>query len=83
MICRTIAGQNVEITNPAILDLVDDLGLVPGRRPNFFCDRYRAFLLERKRESERFKRAFYERNKKYSRVGRTLYQDIVTEYRMF
>lgn len=30
MECRTIAGQHVDITNPAIIALVDDLGLVPG-----------------------------------------------------
>ena len=69
--------------------LIDDLGLVPGPPPPScympakFCDRYHQFLAEKKREQERLKVAFYKRNKKYSTFGRTMYQDIVTEYELF
>lgn len=89
MLCWTDAGEQVDITDPAILSLVSELGLVPGVPPPFrytpdlFCDRYHQFLAEKKREQERLKVALYKRNKKYSTFGRIMYQDIVVEYKLF
>lgn len=49
MICKTIHHENVEINDPGILALIDDLGLVPGRRPPFFCELYKQMVAMRER----------------------------------
>lgn len=67
MVCRTLAGQHVDITNPAILAFIDDLGLVPGQRPLFFCERW---IIERERQKQMNRnlcRELAKRNRKYSR----------------
>ena len=67
MICRTIAGQYVQISSPAILAFVADLGLVPGQRPLFFCERWK---IERERQmilNRNLCRELAKRNRKYSR----------------
>ena len=67
MLCRTIAGQRVDITNPAILALVDALGLSPGKRPLFFCERVRLNQAYKRQQSLILCRELAKRNRKYSR----------------
>lgn len=89
MLCRTAAGEQVDITNPAILAFVSELGLVPGSppsccyTPDLFCDLYHRFLQEKKRARERLLVCYYERNKKYSKAWRDHYGQIVYEPDLF
>ena len=67
MECRTIAGQHVQVSSPAILALVDDLGLVPGKRPLFFCERWKIEREKKKQMHSNLCRELAKRNMKYSR----------------
>lgn len=67
MICRTLAGQYIDIFFPEILALVDDLGLAPGKRPLFFCERWKIEREKQKQMHFNLCRELAKRNNKYSR----------------
>lgn len=67
MLCRTIAGQQVEISSPAVLALVQDLELAPGKRPLFFCERWKLFRAFQRKNRVILCRELAKRNRKYSR----------------
>ena len=77
MICRTIAGQYVDITNPAILALVDDLFLAPGKRALFFCERWKIEMERQRVEQKKRVREMYLRNRPRSRY---MYDELFKQF---
>ena len=67
MLCRTCAGQYVDIENPAILALVDDLSLAPGKRALLFCERWKIEKEKQRVEQKKRIREIYLRNRSRSR----------------